>query len=865
MILKPVIGVFLLVCTGVSFAQLGGSPEKAALKNIDRHRWQKAETRLRKALDKDTLNPSIRYVLSVFFFQPENPSFDLDSAYHYAVTALDDYALSPSRYRDRLNRISVDSLQLIGLRIRIDSTAFEVARKANTEAAYVEFLSHFPASVQRELAEQLRDEVAFQEALKENTHEAFLSYLNRYPDARRAPEARARFDLLLYQSETRDKRLGSYEKFLGDHPETPYRNEIYQHIFEISTADGTVESFLDFTNRYPLSHLVARARQLAFHILAGADNPQWPRELMNDSLQHLIELNKTYLVPVRKNNLYGFIDENGKEVLPPVFKDIHPEYLCGYITDEILTLVGQLVARDGSTVYQGSVEELADLGLGFLKIKSGHRVKIIHKAGFVVSDSLEDGRIVGDQFLALKKNNAWRLYTLTGRLLDDRAWNDILAFHNVLVFRGSERDFIAPKRQVAQCADGLPLHLSEPFDAVQPWPHDLIWGRSGDYQGVLRPSLRGLIGFDRHSLTKTFFGAIAAVPDAFTLYNWDGRKSPTFEKVEVFGGRVAVKKNRSWYFFDPAAHEFRSQGYDSISAVGPFLLAVRADSVKVHFGGENSAVFFRPLRISFIPGMDSTSFLMVESDSREKMVYDLRGKKLFSAAFDALEYAGQGVFVMTRKDKKGLLSMDGEILLSAEFDAIGSAKDNVFSILKNQRFGAFSILHKKLIKPQYDRNLLPYHLSLLTTFKEGYYGFLGWDNKPVSAFEFDEIVYWDDSVALVRKGSFWNLYDIATRKITEGNIRKIIMVKNSVEEKIAIIQRNSDYGVISNRRKIVIPVTFSDIVNLGSPDEPLYFTEKHIEEASLFIVIYYDRDGNMLRKEIYDDATDYDEIYCLDN
>jgi hypothetical protein len=86
-----------------------------------------------------------------------------------------------------------------------------------------------------------------------------------------------------------------------------------------------------------------------------------------------------------------------------------------------------------------------------------------------------------------------------------------------------------------------------------------------------------------------------------------------------------------------------------------------------------------------------------------------------------------------------------------------------------------------------------------------------------------------------------------------------------VDEKIAIIQKDKSFGVISNRRKVVIPVTFTDIINLGSADEPLYFTEKHIAEASLYIVIYYDASGNMLRKEIYEDAADYDKIYCSDN
>lgn len=88
------------------------------------------------------------------------------------------------------------------------------------------------------------------------------------------------------------------------------------------------------------------------------------------------------------------------------------------------------------------------------------------------------------------------------------------------------------------------------------------------------------------------------------------------------------------------------------------------------------------------------------------------------------------------------------------------------------------------------------------------------------------------------------------------------MIRDTPDRKLAIVQRGNDFGVISNEGKVVLPPTFSEVVNLGSADAPLYFTEKHVPEASLHIVIYYDRNGEMIRKEIYDNAADYDRIFC---
>ena len=585
---------------------------------------------------------------------------------------------------------------------------------------------------------------------------------------------------------------------------------------------------------------------------------------MNDSLRNLQAMQNTYLVPVLKNGLFGFINEAGKEIIPTAFETIFPDYLCGNITDDVLILDNKLIARNGSQVYAGRVEEVSDLGIGFLKIKTGDYYGLIHKAGFTFADSIEDARILNKRYVALRQEGVWKLYTLTGRALDGGEWHDITSFHDNIIFRKGDKVYIAPKKQLEGIPHGRPVKLSEPFDEVRNWPHDLIWVRSGQFQGALNHAMQIVMRFDKHTLKQTFFGATATVPNGINLYNWAGQEASTFEEVNIYGPWVAVKKRQSWYLFEPHLQEIESRAYDNIRAEGPFVIGWLADTAYVHFAMSNVETFIKPTHISFVPGKDSTSFLLVE-DKQGKSIYDLRGKKLFTTTFDGIEYAGEEIFVVSKKDKKGLINSAGKILLAPEFDAIGSVKDKVISVLKNKRFGAFHTTLEKIIKPQYDRNLIPYHDRLLTTYKEGFYGFLGWDNKPLSAFEFDEIKYWDDSVALVKKGSVWNFYDIIARKNAENNLRNISFIKNSPEEKIAIIQKDNGYGVISSVANVIIPPSFSDIINLGSGENPLYFTEKHIAEAALFIVIYYDRFGRMLRKEIYEDAQDYDKIYCSDN
>lgn len=864
MVGKALLLVLLCLIFRAVPAQTAGSAEKAALRDIERQRWDKAETRLRKSLTRDVLNPPVRYALSLFYLDPSNPDYNLDSAYHYAVGALSDFAATTPRTREKLKRLSLDSARLTNLRAKIDSTAFQVARENDTEIAYIEFLNHFPSAVQGELAAELRDEVAFQEAVKESTPQALRRYLNRYPHSRRAGEAQQRLDRLLFNQGTSDKRLASYEKFLEDYPETPYRAEIWQNIFGIVTAEGTVDAFLSFIDRYPKSELTGRAMHMMFHLLADEEEPEWPAMVLNDSLRHLLDLNKSILIPFFTTDRYGFMTETGEGVIDPRYQRIHDRYLCGNITDDVLIVDDQVVARNGAPVYNGAVIELIDLGAGLLKITTSQGTSIIHKAGFLIRDTVEDARVLSKRFVAIKKESFWYLHTLSGRLLDERAWNEINSVQGLVIFTRDDSKFIMRVDLVAKTPEAQRLVLSERFDDVKPWKNDLIWGRSGGYEGVLDQSLRGVIRFDQHVLTQTSFGAAAKVPNGFTLYDWSGKKSDTFERIKIMGNRVAVRKNRAWYLMEPSSQKMESSAYDSLRSEGPFFVGLRGDSVAIHFDQNPPTYFLKPQRISFVPGKDSTSFLVVQHNG-ENSVFDLRGRKMFSAVFDDIEYAGHGVFVVTKRNRKGLVSGDGHRLLAGEFDAVGSANNGVVSLLKNKKFGAYDVVNRRFIRPDYERNVTPYANGIFMSFQGGFYGFSGWDNEPLSAVVFDEIKYWNDSVALVKQGLSWNFYDIHGRRFTETDLRSFTFIKDFADEKIAIVQKGDGFGVLSNRGKVIVPLTFTSVLNLGSTESPLYFTEKHIPEASLFVVIYYDASGTMIRKEIYDDAIDYDKIYCSDH
>ena len=177
------------------------------------------------------------------------------------------------------------------------------------------------------------------------------------------------------------------------------------------------------------------------------------------------------------------------------------------------------------------------------------------------------------------------------------------------------------------------------------------------------------------------------------------------------------------------------------------------------------------------------------------------------------------------------------------------------------KFGIFDLRSKKIIKATYDKNITAYGSGWLVAFRDNAYGFIDWDNKPRSKFEFDEVRYWNDTIAWVKKDFQWMLYDIEAGAIKLDRVKDYTLILDTPHEKIAIIHVDNAYGVISSTKGIIIPSTFSDIVNIGSAEKPFYLTEKFVEEASLFVIIYYNHEGKFLRRQAYE-ADDYDRIYC---
>lgn len=838
--------------------------ERSAEHNLARGKWEKAYGQLIKLKAKDSANAVVDFLLSQYYLQVGNRARQLDSANQFLKKSALNFQNASQKVRDRWKRFPLDSTQLQQTRARIDSMAFQRAADFNTVGGYEFFLFEYAGAAQEQLATELLHEVAYVNALRLNTSHAFYTYLQSYPGASRYADARMHYEKLLYQEQTVDKRLTSYREFVSNYPASSYRIDAEERILERMTAIGTRDSFRQFLQDYPASKIARKAGDILFHLLPEEERMEWlTRSLQEDSLLKQHTAKPLYLIPVLHQGEQLFLDDEGRVRFSVNISNIPESYWCGDIQEEVLVLGDRLVNVDGQVIRKLAADEMDDIGNGFLLVSSKGCKRVVHKSGFTIADScIQDARIISNQFLAMQKNDKWGIWSYTGMQLQPFQWDKISSHGQVVMLYRNRKVKLVTAAALALVADQEPLKLLDTYDSVQLWQHGLIWARAADFEGVLDQQLSIYVPFEKHLLTQRAHGIAGSLDSRFTWYR-NGKSIGTYRRIQEHANWIALKA-RGWRLMHVADSLPAPRVFDSVYFAGPFAVGLWSDSLlikdKAHDGVE--LTLKGNAKVEFISGQDSSYFLLVEQQGKS-ILYDYQLGKVMPVSYDKILYAGEGLFIVHRKEHKGLINAEGKVILPVGYDAIGTVRNGQVSVLHAMKFGFFDIAQKRLIKPEYYKNPWAYTAELLVVFKQHGYGFVDWNNKPQSDFGFDEIIYWNDTTALVKKNKQYMLYNIKSKKVVMDGIQNYKHIRSDPKDQLIIVAHENGYGVIHNHRGVVIPLSYSDVVNLGTDEKPLYFTEKHVEEASLFVVIYYNYSGTMLRKEVYE-ADDYELVYCAE-
>ncbi len=586
---------------------------------------------------------------------------------------------------------------------------------------------------------------------------------------------------------------------------------------------------------------------------------------MTDSLKNIVAINKFNWALIYKDGKYGFMDSNGVETFAPQFEGVDEEYKCSSVKDDVLITTNGLVGRNGKRLADKR-PIVKDIGYGFLKVGDDSCVWVLHKSGQRVTEScVQDASVLGGLFLMMKANGLFGLHAFNGRVVLAAQWDSIEIIDGVVILNYLGKKTLCLPSQLKLVPDGNPLAENLVFDNVKSLGMGLLLVNNGSLEGIMNSKLEFVVPLARQSLFQMPFGLVRKINDRFIFAGLAPElENETWDGYQFSQQWLSLKNFAGLKLLDTYSKKIVESHPDSLWFDKGLAFAREGDSVRVHLNSSSRITLARNAKIYFIKSADSIRYFFVEKKNK-KIIFSIEtGEKLFSTDYDQVESLTSDLFIVTKKNKKGLINKQGKVVLAPEYDALIPYGKGQLSLLKEKKFGLYDFISGEIIKPFFERNISPLDSGIFIAFKDGHYGLIDWSARPVTRFYFDEILPWTKDVIWTKKGFEWSLFDFRQSKDLLRQIKSFHLFSDKPEEKLAIVRQENYFGVLSSKRGMIIPPSFSFITNLGSEEEPLYFTSKEVEEAGIVVVIYYDKEGKMLRKQVYEEE-DYARIVCQED
>jgi hypothetical protein len=267
------------------------------------------------------------YGLALIYHRTDNPFTSVDSASKY-ITLAGNYYKS-TRLKESYFSYKIDSLTILAHADSIAQKALLKAYSVNTVKVYEQFIIANPyASIQQKFnALYLRDKLNYNANLAYNVSDSTKAFLLRFPESNFFSEFSTLLDKQIFEEQTPQKNAEQFNAFISKFPKNKFISQAQDALFEIYKKNNDLQGLDFYVNNYKNSNFINEAWKLLYALSVKFYNNQelqsfvqnYPNFPFKASINKEIELNKKTLILVRDSDYVGFVDTNGKYVIPPQY------------------------------------------------------------------------------------------------------------------------------------------------------------------------------------------------------------------------------------------------------------------------------------------------------------------------------------------------------------------------------------------------------------------------------------------------------------------------------------------------------------------------------------------------------------------
>lgn len=696
--------IFCLLFFQLNFL-LAGKIEKA-YEALEMHDYFKAKSIFETTLKKNKVLSS--YGLSRVFGTQFTPFYQLDSAYNYIRIAEDAFPKVEAKTKERWLELEVDSMAIQIWKDSIDYKAFLKVLSKESIEDYQYYIDQYVDSEYRNQITELRNKQAFELAKAQNTSAGYKQFLDRYPEAKQRFEANNRFEERLYFEQTITGDLAAFQKFVKNYPNSPFHQRAQDSVYQLSVKDQKVESYYNFIQTNRQNKNVNRAWRALYRLYAADYSPQriiefridYPDYPFIDELMLDMHLASKRFLPFKRQNLWGFMDENGKELIKPQYEFVEEFY-------EGLALAGKegkvgYIDKNNKVVIPFEYDEAFSFDEGIAVVVKDEKYGLIGRLGKELLGFKYD--FIGpfnEEMAVIANDTAYGYINMKGELtipITLEYAGDFFNGHAVVQMNGKKGmidksgkviipfnyQWLEPLNDQGLCRaknDSLFGILDHNGSERLPFEYDLIDELTRDFNIVVKENKYGYINNK---------GAIA-IPLRFP-FNQSALFNCRFENHHaryVDNGKVGVIDTAGKQVF-PAIFEDVGRYSDSN------WVAVKKRG-KWGYSNQNLR-----LMISYQYSMANTfdaKYALVQNDSTFHFI-DEKEKIVGNEAYDQVKKIPGVGFVVERKGKKGLISSNMKPLLETRYDVIEIYESDLLQISEEHETYYFNIKTDIIIRSE---------------------------------------------------------------------------------------------------------------------------------------------------------------------
>ncbi|MCX6291090.1 MAG: WG repeat-containing protein [Bacteroidetes bacterium] len=635
-----------------------------------------------QSLEKKTAGAA--YGLSVIFSLNNNPFYNLDSARHYIVLCDQSFRNIPKKEKDYYQTLGINMISISAQKDSICSRAFHSISASQDVNTFNSFIRDFSFCSDVTNAVKLRNAVAFKEAKTKNTAAAWKNFLNTYPGAKEYAEASNRLTQRVYEEATADNKITSFENYLRQNPASPYRAEAENAVYALSVPHKTIEEYHSYVKKYPAGRHAEEAWRELFKIFTKDYNEQvlaefkkrFPDYPFKDELALDFELQRSLFLPFSKNDQWGFINEEGKEMVKPAFDEValfseglaavqkNGKYgyinksgtlVIPYLYDDaeafrnntaIVTINDKsgLIGRNGEELILFMYDNLSDPADGFYVAASNEKSVYVTKTGKKLNELAFDfAGDFKDGYAIAGTDGKSGLLNHTGNFCVEQQYDELLFLSNGLLKAKQNNHW------------GI---INSKGETVTPFIYDAIGDFSNNRVLAVKNKKCGFI--DEHGKT--------IIPVTYPFHE-------SLISTAVFkNGYVVLKQKLKSVVLDSTGTKISFPGIEDIGLPSENLIPVKKNK-KWGYADMNGRIKI-PCTFEYAGAFDNN---VAKIKLKKKTgIINRTGAKVIPAIHEDIVYTNH-FFIVKNSGKSGVASGNGTMVLPCEYDRIEFLSEKIIS------------------------------------------------------------------------------------------------------------------------------------------------------------------------------------------